>query len=278
MSKDHLIDILLGRLESSAEAIRKDWYAPHEGTQTRYCTIDNLLPETVAKEIYDAFPRDANGFHTQASFREHKRNSGNFDQLPRILADITFAMQDPRVAEKISELTGMPELEPDPHLYAGGLSMMFKNDFLNPHIDNSHEATKKKYRRINLLYYVTPNWGEGDGGNLELWDDDVTSPITITSAFNRLVLMETNKRSWHSVSPVTVEGPRCCVSNYYFSELSPTGESYYHVTSFTGRPEQKVRRALGSIDNAARNVARHLGARRSADKGYVGELINQKDE
>ncbi len=25
-------------------------------------------------------------------------------------------------------------------LYAGGLSMMFEGDFLNPHIDNSHDA------------------------------------------------------------------------------------------------------------------------------------------
>ncbi|EGH74806.1 hypothetical protein PSYAR_30109, partial [Pseudomonas syringae pv. aceris str. M302273] len=44
----------------------------------------------------------------------------------------------------------------------------------------------------------------------------VKSQKTIVSAFNRLVVMETNKDSWHSVSAVSVSTARCCVSNYYF--------------------------------------------------------------
>ncbi|MEG8016411.1 2OG-Fe(II) oxygenase [Sphingomonas sp. 22R3R2A-7] len=272
MNRAEMTATILARLDADAELIRKDWNKVSPGTKTRYCTVDNLLPETVATEIRQAFPKDADGFSTRASFREHKRTSGNFDELPRILADITFAMQSPAVVDKIADLTGMPNLEPDPHLYAGGLSMMFLGEFLNPHIDNSHEATKAKYRRINLLYYVAPDWAEENGGNLELWDDNVTKPVTIVSDFNRLVLMETNNESWHSVSPLNVDGPRCCVSNYYFSEASPSGKDYYHVTSFTGRPEQKVRRALGLVDNAARRLARSVGAKRSTDKGYEGSL------
>jgi hypothetical protein len=153
--------------------------------------------------------------------------------------------------------------------------MMFRDDFLNPHIDNSHEQTRSKYRRINLLYYVSPDWQQQYGGNLELWDQNVTRPVTITSRFNRLVLMETNKTSWHSVSPVGVDEPRCCVSNYYFSNASPTGESYYHVTSFTGRPGQTVRRLAGTIDNVARSFARqHLNMTRETDRGYQGKLAD----
>ena len=47
---------------------------------------------------------------------------------------------------------------------------------------------------------------------------------------------------------------RCCVSNYYFSEVSPSAEDYFHVTSFSGRPEEKWKRAFGYIDNSLRNV------------------------
>lgn len=275
MTRAEMTACILARLEADADAIHKDWHKASSGTKTRYCVIDNLLPDAVAAEIREAFPRDANGFSTRASFREHKRTSGKFDDLPRILADITFAMQSPVVVNKIADITGMPRLEPDPHLYAGGLSMMFKGEFLNPHIDNSHEATKTKYRRINLLYYVAPNWVEENGGNLELWDDNVEIPVTIVSNYNRLVLMETNNETWHSVSPLTVEGPRCCVSNYYFSDVSPNGKDYYHVTSFTGRPEQKIRRAVGVVDNVARTLARSLGAKRASDKGYEGTLSKE---
>lgn len=260
------------RFDHEAEKVRRQWNSPR-GTATRHCTIDTLLPEDVAANVYRAFPANGTGFEYRSTFRERKRTSYNLDTVPRILADVTYALQDPEVVSKISELTGLEGIEPDPHLYAGGLSMMFRGDFLNPHIDNSHDRDKDRYRRINLLYYVTPDWEVNNGGNLELWDDQVSSPVTICSSFNRLVLMETNRRSWHSVSPVKVADlPRCCVSSYYFSKNSPTGRDYYHVTSFTGRPGQIVRRTIGALDNAARTLARNLGARRRSDSGYEGEL------
>lgn len=268
MDREELVELIIGRLDQEADAIREAWNTL-VGTATRHCAIDNLMPEAVAAEIYNAFPRNGEGFFSRATFREHKRTSPKFDELPPILGNMTFAIQDPRVVAKVGELTGMDLLEPDASLYAGGLSMMFKDDFLNPHIDHSHEASRQKYRRINLLYYVTPDWKQENGGNLELWNDDVTTPRTIVAKFNRLALMET---SWHSVSPVLVETPRCCVSNYYFSEESPDKTTYSHVTSFTGRPEQAGRRAISKIDNGLRNFASSvLGMRRYKDQVYDGD-------
>lgn len=273
MNRSEMTAHVLKRLDESGADIARLWAQGGAGTPTRHVAIDNLFPEEVALEIFRAFPQRGEGFRASASFRERKHTSYEFDRHPLILADVTFALQDPRVAARVGELTGMKGLEPDPHLYAGGLSMMLKGDFLNPHIDNSHEKTRAKYRRVNLLYYVAPDWREENGGNLELWDPKVTRPVTILSAFNRLVLMETNKDSWHSVSPVATDAPRCCVSNYYFSDVSPTGEDYYHVTSFTGRPGQVLRRAWGRIDNAARKFARsRLGMTRKTDAGYEGGL------
>ena len=46
---------------------------------------------------------------------------------------------------------------------------MKKNQFLNPHLDNSHDKDRSRWHVLNLLYYVTPNWQEDFGGNLELW-------------------------------------------------------------------------------------------------------------
>ena len=131
---------------------------------------------------------------------------------------------------------------PDSRLYAGGITMMTRGDFLNPHIDNSHDGERKLYRMLSLLYYVTPDWKPEYGGSLELWDDAVKKAVVIPSLFNRLVIMETNRHSWHSVNPVRSDGWRCCVSNYYFSEHSPDGSDYFHVISFSARPDQTFRR------------------------------------
>jgi Rps23 Pro-64 3,4-dihydroxylase Tpa1-like proline 4-hydroxylase len=157
------------------------------------------------------------------------------------------------VIEIVERITKINHLESDNSLYAGGISRMDLGHFLNPHIDNSHDAHRKKYRRLNLLYYVTPEIQESDGGNVELWDYKVKSPLKIPSKFNRLVVMETNKYSWHSVDYVQSNINRCCVSNYYYSKESPEKYDYSHVTSFNGRPNEKFKKIFFVVDNFLRN-------------------------
>ena len=243
---------LLEKIEAVSESIKTQWLNP-VGTNTRHFIIDELLDPAFCEKIYSAFPKDGDGFFSRESFREKKRTSADLSAYDKILSDISCAFQDKRVVDLISKLVGFVKIESDPKLYAGGLSMMFKADFLNPHIDNSHDADRKKYRRLNILYYVSPDWKFSNGGNFELWDDEQVNPKTITSLCNRLVVMETNKTSWHSVSTVTTNSPRCCISNYYFSEISPDETDYFHVTSFTGRPKEKIRRIIGVVDNEVRN-------------------------
>jgi len=253
MQHKKIIQPILDRLTCEQDNIAARWLAP-TGTATRHFYVDDLLPKDFAEAAYAAFPRDGSGFFSKDTFREKKRTSAHLSEYAPILGDLTYAMQDPAVVAKIAEIIGFKELEPDPSLYAGGLSMMFKGDFLNPHIDNSHDAKRDRYRRLNLLYYVSPDWKLENGGNFELWNNDRSKPCTIVSKQNRLLVMETNKTSWHSVSKVVVDRPRCCVSNYYFSKISQDRSEYFHVTSFTGRPDEPVKRIVGVADNALRNV------------------------
>lgn len=250
--QSQFVDLLAEKLNEQADSIRQQWQNP-TGTATRHFVVDNLLPADIHAAIYNAFPRDANGFFSLDSFREKKRTSVNLDEYDPILSDITYAFQDPKIVDLVSRLIGFSHIEPDPMLYAGGLSMMFQGDFLNPHLDNSHDGKRNRYRRLNLLYYVSPDWSLDKGGNFELWNGDRSVAKTFVSGNNRLLVMETTRHSWHSVNRVEVAGPRCCVSNYYFSEISPDKEDFFHVTSFTGRPEEKLKRMLGVIDNGLRN-------------------------
>jgi len=251
MDKSALTALILEKINADKK-IRHEWSHP-EGTRTRYFVIDDLLPPEVCHQIYDAFPKDASGFYSRESFREKKRTSAQLSQYAPILVEITYALQSPEVVDLVANVVGFEGIEPDSSLYAGGLSMMFKGDFLNPHIDNSHDGERSRYRRLNLLYYVTPDWKLENGGNFELWDEDRKTSKTLTAKFNRLIVMETDKTSWHSVSPVTADSVRCCVSNYFFSKVSPDETEYFHVTSFTGRPNEIGKRALGVLDNALRN-------------------------
>jgi Rps23 Pro-64 3,4-dihydroxylase Tpa1-like proline 4-hydroxylase len=250
-----LARLVAQRIESEKERLRRSFEASSAEVGVRYCALDHLLPDDIAGDIHEAFP-PVERMRLLDSFREKKYTSKKLDEFDPLLADITFAVQAPAVLALIQQITGIQEQIPDSSLYAGGLSAMVRGHFLGPHIDNSHDSAGRYYRTVNILYYVTPGWSLECGGNLELWDRQVRRSTTIVSEFNRLVIMETNPWSWHSVSTVNVDRARCCISNYYFSPRSPTGERYRNVTSFSARPDQKMRRALGWADNKLREIVR----------------------
>ncbi|MEB3251140.1 MAG: 2OG-Fe(II) oxygenase [Cyanobacteriota bacterium] len=221
-----------------------------------HCYLDDLLDERAARSIYRAFPPKEQMFPLKTLQRQHKYVLMQMDQVDPILAEIIYAFQDPRVVALVGEITGLAQLRPDPELYAGGISLMEEGGFLHPHLDNSHDRRRQLYRCLNLLYYVTPDWQTGYGGNLELWDQGLRYPCrTIESRFNRLVMMMTHQSSWHSVSRVCHPGRRCCVSNYYFSAQPPRAKPYTHITSFRGRPEEPWRDVILRADTWVRRLA-----------------------
>lgn len=271
--KERIIELILERLERDAEKIREDFHI-EKGVKTRFTAIDDLLPEDLAKKIYEAFP-PADEMRLLDSFREKKYTSKALDKFDPLISDITFAFQDERIVKRVAELTGIKDAVGDPHLYAGGISAMTKGHFLNPHLDNSHDYEQKNYRVLNLLYYVTPDWQPENGGHLELWDEQVTGAIEIPSRFNRLVLMSTNDKSYHSVNEVKADGVRCCISNYYFSPHSPNGYETAHVTYFQARPEQTVRRLVTKADSDLRTLIRKVVKKGLSKKDlYEGENKN----
>lgn len=252
-----IADLIAKSLTKNKDELKRMFESSIDKVGVRYCYLDNLLPENLALEIYNCFPGKEK-MRMMSSFRERKYTSKNFDQFNSLLSDITFAIQEPKVIRIVEEITGIKNQQADSTLYAGGLSLMDKDSFLNPHIDNSHEQTRSFYRTLNLLYYISPEWKIEYGGNLELWDKGVKENVTIVSQYNRLVIMETNPWSWHSVSPIVVDKKRICVSNYYFSPDSPIGRDYFNVTSFSGRPDQKIRRLYSNVDSKLRNFIRFI--------------------
>ena len=273
--REKFVELILERLDQDAEKIRAD-FQTEKGVKTRFAAIDDLLPEDIARKIYEAFPQNEE-MRLLDSFREKKYTSKSMDKFDPLIADITFAFQDDRIVKKVSDITEIKDAVGDPHLYAGGISAMAKGHFLNPHLDNSHDYEQKNYRVLNLLYYITPEWEPENGGNLELWNEDVTEAVEIPSVFNRLVLMSTNDKSWHSVNEVKTDGKRCCISNYYFSPHSPNGYETTHVTYFQARPEQTVRRLITKADSDLRTMLRKVVKKGFSKKDiYEGEGENSQ--
>jgi len=233
------------RLQAERNRLGEQWEA---SAPINYFVLDDLLPESWAREIFRSFPRPET-MRLKRSLRELKYVSAQLDEYAPLLEEAIYAFQGPPIVKLVEDITQLKALEPDDMLYAGGISMMARGHFLNPHIDNSHDKFRNRYRVLNLLYYVSPDRTEAAGCNLELWPGGPTGePTTIWSRFNRLVVMVTHQGSWHSVSANASAANRCCLSNYYFSPEPVGGRDYFHITSFRGRPEQRLRDAALRAD------------------------------
>jgi Rps23 Pro-64 3,4-dihydroxylase Tpa1-like proline 4-hydroxylase len=256
LDRRELAHHIVESLTRHRDAARDEFHRPH---RIPSFAIDNLLPATAAATIYQAFP-SAQEMVLKQTLGQLKYVGYQMNRYNPLLEEIIYAFQAAPVVECISAITGIPDLLPDENLYAGGVSLMAQGHYLNPHLDNSHDIGRTNYRALNLLYYVTPDWGDDYGGHLELWDCGPGKPQrTLHSRCNRLVVMQTDERSWHSVSKVVHPGRRCCVSNYYFSPLPVGKDASYHVTSFRGWPRQKAADVLMRADSAMRLAVRKMG-------------------
>lgn len=254
--KDQLAALIIERLSDEKVRLKRDFFNRHYIKIARHFALDNLLPTEIAERVYGGFPHPRD-MRKLSNYGELKLKFSHIKQTSPLIQHVHEAIQDPKVVAIIEEITEIKNQVPDMSRYAGGVSTLLKGYYINPHLDHSHDVDRKLYRTVNVLYYVSPNWCAENGGNYELWDESVKNRIVVPSLFNRLVVMETNRTSWHAVNPVLCDAPRCCIYNYFFSEQSPEGEEYFHGPSslflnplFRPRPEQRIRRAISFMRNS----------------------------
>jgi Rps23 Pro-64 3,4-dihydroxylase Tpa1-like proline 4-hydroxylase len=220
----------------------------------RHFYLDDLLPQDIAHSLFEALP-DATSLMLRNTVKERKRVGIKLEAYASQMADILFAFQDSAVMKIVSDITGLQDLHADASLYGSGISQMIEGDFLLPHLDNSHDGDGRLYRVLNALYYITPDWPENQGGNLELWDKSMRERKEIHARFNRLIIMETHTASVHSVGKVTAPGGvRACISNYYFSAEPANHQPHMHKTTFFARPEDgMVKKITLNMEGTAKN-------------------------
>ncbi len=267
MHRTEIAQLIQNKIENiGIEKLKSDYLS---SGSINHLVIDNLLPAELAALLCEKFPQESQLNLLDA--RQEKKFVGvNFKDEQRIVEECIFAFQEEKILRLFSKICSIEDLVGDPELYAGGISSMSKSCFLNPHIDNSHDRLKTKFRRLNLLYYVSEGWSSRDGGQLVLYPNGIKQEsIEIDSSFNRLVIMRTDNKSLHGVKQITSEGNRRkCISNYYFSTSSPLNKDYYHSTSFRGFPGERKKDLLLRLNAFARTTVKSLTG------NLIGKYIN----
>ena len=196
--------------------------------------IDNFLPDEIAYGLYEDFP-------VPDSFcRLHRnRNTSRHFQDDTSLFKANLRLFSLAISSKefmlfLENLTGIDCLISDPYLIGGGAMMSGKGDFLNIHQDFNWHHKLQLHRRVNALFYLSPDWQEEYGGELELWDD--SKPIKkITPKFNRLVVFNTpnaNHGQPHKLDIPTNVYRRVFSSFYYTSRPDDDVWKEPHFTKY----------------------------------------------
>jgi hypothetical protein len=235
---------------------------------------DALLPDAF-REAADSFPEVRDPFWKgYLHLNETKYGNSYPDTWSPPLQEVARALTSPAFVDFLSELSGIPDLIPDWTMDGGGLHQTLRGGFLNVHTDFSTHHTHADWaRRVNVLLYLNTEWRPEWGGELELWDEQMTGRVgSVLPRGNRMLIFATSDRSLHGhPDPLTCpdgEARRSMALYYFTEEESPVR----HSTGYRARPEDglkkfaiwadtravdlydRVKRRFGWSDDATQNL------------------------
>jgi hypothetical protein len=176
-----------------------------------HAVLDDIFEEGALREASSAFPGLPPGLG--------KGWWPDLCGLPHPLQRICRALLDEGFVGWLRDATGLDQLQSDPEEAWGMARAVGPGTGLSPHPGSGKHPGRPLVRKYILAAYLTPDWSESDGGELELWDAAVSRVETkILPRFNRTVLVEASPGSFHGASPVAPSSRRLrqSVTGFYY--------------------------------------------------------------
>ena len=202
-----------------------------------YICIDNFWNDVEelkrASDEFDQIPMESWDGSDQHDDMQLKRGFKNMETMPPAAKKIIQILESPEALAYFARLTAIFGLQADPEMHGGGLHVTSKGGKLSVHSDFNQHPTTGHYRRLNILLYMNPVWESNWGGNIELWNVDMTEKmVDLEPIFNRMVLFNTTSETYHG-HPDPLNTPdgieRKSIALYYYTAQRPDYEKReYH--------------------------------------------------
>lgn len=223
--------------------------AYQQASPFRHLVMESFFQEQYANELRNAFPPfdeslaiNENGEVGAKCVHEHLPSLGGaWKRLDRLIQSRAFL-------DWLGELTGIDDLLYDPHYFGGGTHENRHGQDLDPHVDFNRHPITKWHRRLNLIVYLNDIWCPEWGGAIEFHKDPRLPPEdneirVVQPEFNRAVLFETTKWSWHGFDRIDLpqgeddSRSRKSVALYFYTRSRPKEEQTRpHSTIYVERP------------------------------------------
>ncbi len=229
----------------------KDYGAKLNGAYTGaqpfpHVVIDNFLPDALMSEVLAHFPQETLGaeVHYEKGYKGLHKRQINPNDCDDYLKNIFSFFNSAPMLQFFESLTSIDGLIPDPYFAGGGLHETKTGGLLGVHADFRINKKLHLERRINAIIYLNKDWKKEYGGNLELWDAQMTQCLKeIEPIFNRCVVFNTDHDSNHGhpeplCTPVHIT--RKSIALYYYTASMKVYDEYSdHRTHYKPRPKDK---------------------------------------
>lgn len=258
-------------------------------TPFKHAVIDGFFrPEFCARLLAEFPPYDAErfrnerGHQSKAEHRDLKTLGPAYTELDRLFASAEFL-------DFIGTVTGIPGLLFDPEYFGSGTHENLHDMELDPHVDFTLRPGNELHRRVNLIFFLNPEWDDSWGGVLELhrdpWRPETDSVERISPVYNRVVVFETSDKSWHGFRRIDLpEGKRHLTRRSIALYLYKREERAFPaipsgLTVFVDRPLPETIRAGRTLTEADVRTLERLLRRRDYKLEYLyGVAIGQFNE
>src|SRR5260221_12444888 len=193
-----------------------------------HAVIDDFLPSALADALEAEIP--SYGSDAWLEYRnaiEVKRTCNDWNRFPPTTYAFFSELNSAPFVAALSALVGVAPLYPDPGLNGAGWHIHGPGGKLTPHLDYSIHPKVGVQRKLNLIIYLNRDLRADREGELGLWAHDPAAgdpcalARTIAPLFNRAVLFDTTRNSWHGL-PAALRCPegtlRKSRADYYLIE------------------------------------------------------------
>lgn len=217
-----------------AEAYRRADPFPH-------AVFEQFLDGAILGRVLDEFPSSKDKSYFDRDQERYKYQYRPQEIPSGFIRNLFAELNSQAFLAFLEELTGITGLIPDPYFEGGGLHETKRGGHLGIHADFNIHGILNLERRLNLLIYLNEDWIPEFGGDLELWDSQMTRcTVKVQPTFGRAVIFNTTLDSFHG-HPDPLECPadrtRRSIATYYYSAPDHgTASLPQRTTNFQRRP------------------------------------------
>ena len=227
---------------SSIESLRLEF---DRAVPCRHLNLPGFLTPELAEALHANFPPIDSLNVKRKSLNEDKSEDYHFERWHPAFSELRRMIAGEDFAKWISAVTGIENLRTTDDSLGSGVHQGKNGSYVDVHIDVNMNPEKQLWRRINLLIYLNRHWKPEYGGDLELWNKEMTvCELKVPCDFNRAVIFYTDENSPHGYAKINVPEGETRKSFYsYF--YTPIGEGFrYSDSRFVSRPDDSAAKKL----------------------------------